>query len=110
MNIARLLNPDEKSYHFKAVSGKPAVWPAQKLQRLESTILPLRSRTVAAPPDTPDREVKPLIQDPLWVDMITNALIVIVIASASYFFISAKAVRIIIEPVAASYSEPSQAR
>ena len=110
MNIARLLKPDEKSYFFKAVSGRPAVWPAQKLQRLESTIVSPRSRTVAAPPDIPDREVKPLIQDLLWVDMITNALIVIVIASASYFFISAKAVRTIIEPVAASYSEPSQAR
>jgi hypothetical protein len=88
MNIARLLKPDEKSYLFKAVSGRPAVWPAQKLQRLESTIVPPRSRTVAAPPDIAEREVKPLIQDLLWVDMITNALIVIVIALASYFFIS----------------------
>ena len=110
MNIARLLKPDEKSYLFKAVSGRPAVWPAQKLQRLESTIVPPRSRTVAAPPDIADREVKPLIQDLLWVDMITNALIVIVIASASYFFISAKAIRTSIELLATSYSEPSQPR
>lgn len=110
MNIARLLKPDEKSYLFKAVSGRPAVWPAQKLQRLESTIVPPRFRTVTAPPDIPDREVKPLIQDLLWVDMITNALIVIVIASASYFLISAKGLRADIEPAVISYSEPSQPR
>ena len=110
MNIARLLKPDEKSYLFKAVSGRPAVWPAQKLNTPESMRAHRRSPAVSARPDINDWEMKSLTQDLSWADMITNALIVIVIASASYFFISANAVRTIIEPVATSYSEPSQAR
>jgi len=110
MNIARLLKPNDKSYLFKAVTGGSAVWRAPKTQRPESTLVHRRSPAVAAPPNSKDREMKSLTQDRLWVDMTTNALIVIVIASASYFFISAKSVRAILEPAVTSYSERSQAR
>jgi hypothetical protein len=110
MNIARLLKPNEKSYLFKAVTVRSAVWRAPKPQMPESTVVHRRSPAVGAPPNIKDRELKSLTQDRLWVDMTTNALIVIVIASASYFFISAKSVRAIIEPAVTSYSEPSQAR
>jgi hypothetical protein len=110
MNIARLLKPNEKSYLFKAVTGGSAVWRAPKPQNLESILIHRRLETDAASPNINVREMKSLTQDRLWVDMTTNALIVIVIASASYFFISAKSVRAIIEPALTSYSEPSQAR
>jgi hypothetical protein len=42
--------------------------------------------------------------------MITNALIVIAIALASYFFIAAKGLGANIDPAVTSYSEPSQRR
>lgn len=110
MNIARLLKPNEKSYLFKAVTGGSAVWRAPKTQRPESTLIHRGSPAVAASPNINVREMKSLTQDRLWVDMTTNALIVIVIASASYFFISAKSVRAIIEPALTSQSESSQSR
>ena len=110
MNIARLLKADERSDLFKAVTGRSAVWQIPTPQRPESTSLHRRYPTVSAPPQIKDRFRKSTTQDLLWVDMITNALIVIAIASASYFFISAKGLRANIEPAVTSYSERSEPR
>lgn len=110
MNIARLLKADERSYLFKSVIGSSAVWQVPKSQGPESTFLQHQSRAVSAPREIKDRHRKSPTQEILWVDMITNALIVIVIASASYFFISAKALRANLEPAVTLYSEPSQSR
>jgi hypothetical protein len=110
MNIARLLKADERSSFFKAVTGSSAVWQVPQPQRPECTSLQHQSPTVNAQCEVKDRHRKAPTQDILWDDMIANALIVIVIASASYFFISAKALRVNLETAVISYSEPSQPR
>jgi hypothetical protein len=106
MNIARLLKADDRSGFFKAVTGSSAGWQIPQLQGQESTFLQHQSPTVSAQRQVNDHHRKSPIQDLLWVDMITNALIVIVIASASYFFISATALRTKLERTVTSYSEP----
>ena len=110
MNIARLSKADDRSDFFKAVTGSSAVWQVPQLHRPESTFLPHQSPTISAQREVKDHHRKSPTQNILWVDMITNALIVIVIASASYVFISAKALRTNLEPAVTSYSEPSQSR
>jgi hypothetical protein len=107
MNIARLLKADERRDLLKSVTGRSAVWQVPKLQP-ESIFL--HRQSLSAPPEIKNPKRKPPAQDLLWVDMITNALIVIVIASASYFFISARALRANLEPAVTSYSQPSQSR
>jgi hypothetical protein len=102
MNIARL----PKASFFKAVTGTSAVWQVPQPQRPECTSLQHQSPTISAQRELNDHRRKSPTQGVLWVDMITNALIVIVIALASYFFISAKALRTNIEPAVISYSEP----
>lgn len=69
-----------------------------------------RPPAVTAQPNFANPQVRPLTDKLMWVDMIANALIVILIASVSYFFISARALRAIIEPAVTSLSEPSRAR
>ena len=110
MNIARLLKADERSDLFKAVIGRSAVWQIPKLQRPESTSFDRQYTTVSAPPQIKDRARKSMTQDLLWGDMITNALIVIAIASASYVFISARSLRANIDPALTSYTERSEPR
>jgi hypothetical protein len=110
MNIARLLKADERSDLFKAVTGRSAVWQIPKPQRPERTFLHRQSPAVSAPPQIKARARKFPSQDLLLVDMITNALIVIAIASASYFFISAKGLRANIDPAVTSYSGRSEQR
>ena len=110
MNIARLLKADERSDLFKAVIGRSAVWQIPKLQRPESTSFDRQYATVSAPPQIKDRARKSTTQDLLWVDMITNALIVIAIASASYVFISARSLRANTDPALTSYTERSEPR
>ena len=110
MNIARLLKADERSDLFKTVTGRSAVWQIPKPQWPERTFLHRQSRGVSAPRRIKDRSRKPPNQDLLWVDMITNALIVIAIASASYLFISARSLRANFDPAVTSYSERSQPR
>lgn len=110
MNIARLRKADDRSGFFKAVIGSSAVWQVPQSQRLEYRSLQHQSPTVNAQRPGKDHQRKFPTQDVSWVDMITNALIVILIASASYVFISAKALRTNIEPAVISYSEPSQPR
>jgi hypothetical protein len=110
MNIARLLKADERNHFFKAVTARSAVWLVPKPHRPESTFLHRQPRPVSAPTEIKDCERKSPAQDILWVDMIANALIVIVIASASYLFISAKGFPSNIEPVVTSFSEPPQPR
>jgi hypothetical protein len=110
MNIARLLKADERSDFFKSVIVRSAASPAPKPHRPESIFLHRQSRPVSAPTEIKDCERKSPAQDLLWVDMIANALIVIVIASASYLFISAKGLPSNIDPVVTSFSEPSQPR
>ena len=102
MNIARLLKADERSYLFKSVTGRSASWQVPKPQS-EIPLLYRLSPTVSAPPEIKNRNSKAPMQDILWSDMIANALIVIVIASASYFFISLRAN---LEPAVTSYAEP----
>ena len=106
MNIARLLKADDRSGFFKAATGTSAVWQIPQVQGQESTFLQHQSSTVSTQRQVKDHHRKSPIQDLLWVDMITNALIVIVIASASYFFISATALRTKLERTVTSYSEP----
>ena len=106
MNIARLTKANDRSGFFKAVTGTSAGWQIPQPQRQESTFLQHQSPTVSAQREVKDHHRKAPIQDLLWVDMITNALIVIVIALASYFFISATALRTNREPAVTSYSEP----
>ena len=110
MNIARLLKADQRSDRFKTVTGRSALWQIPKPRRPESTSLHRQYPTVSAPPPIKHRARKSTTQDFLWVDMITNSLIVIAIASASYFLISAKGLRASIEPAVTSYSERSQPR
>jgi hypothetical protein len=110
MNIARLLKADERSCHFNSVTGRSAVWQVPKPRRPEITFLHRQSPAVSAPPQIQNRARKSPTQDLLWIDMITNALIVIAIALASYFFIAAKGLRANIDPAVTSYSEPSQPR
>lgn len=110
MNIARLPKADERSDLFKTVTGRSAVWQIPKPRRPESTSLHRQYPTVSAPPHLNNRLRKSTTQDLLWVDMITNALIVIAIASASYYFISSKGLRANIEPAVTLYSERSEPR
>jgi hypothetical protein len=109
MNIARLRKADERSYLFKSVTGSSPVWQVPKHHGPENAFLRRLPRVFTAPPYTKDHEEKFLTQDLFWVDMIVNALIVIAIASASYFFISAKVLQII-EPAISPYSERSPSR
>jgi len=110
MNIARLPKADERSDLFKTVTGRSAVWQIPKPQRPKSTSLHRQYPTVGALPQLKNRLRKSTTQDLLWVDMITNALIVIAIASASYLFISAKGLRANMEPAVTLYSERSEPR
>jgi hypothetical protein len=110
MNIARLLKADERSDLFNAVTGRSARWHVSKSLRPERAFLHRQYPAVSAPRQIKHHRRKSPTPDLLWIDMITNALIVIVIASASYFFISAKAFRAHTEPAVISYSEPSQPR
>lgn len=106
MNIARLPKAIDRSGFFKAVTGTSAGWQIPQPQGPECTSLQHQSPTISAQSEVNDHHRKSPTQGVLWVDMITNALIVIVIALASYFFISAKALRTNIEPAVTSYSEP----
>lgn len=106
MNIARLPKANDRSDFFKAVTGTSAGWQIPQPQGPESTFLQHQSPTVSAQRQVKDHHRNSPIQDLLWVDMIANALIVIVIALASYFFISATALRTNLERTVTSYSEP----
>jgi hypothetical protein len=111
MNIARLPKAnDRRSGFFKAVTGTSAGWQIPQLQGQESTFLQHHSPTVRGQRQVKNHHRKSHLKDLLWVDMITNALIVIVIALASYFFISATALRTNLEPAVTLYAEPSQSR
>ena len=107
MNIASLLKSNEKKYLLKSVTGRSAVWCAEKPKSSESILVDRLPSAVTARPDINDRD---LTRNLLWVDMITNALIVIVISSVSYFFIPAKIVGPIKAAAVTSNSEPSQSR
>ena len=110
MNLASLLKSDEKKYRLKSLTGKSAVWRAQKPKTCESILVNRSPLSVTPPPHINDREVKDLTQNYVCLDMIANALIVILIASVSYFFIPAKTVEPIMETAVTSNSEPSQSR
>ena len=109
MNIARLRKADETSYLFNPVTGRSPVWQIPKRHGPENTFFHRLAPAFTAPPYTKDHEEKLPTQDLFWVDMIVNALIVIVIASASYFFISAKFLQTI-DPAISPYSERSPSR
>jgi hypothetical protein len=96
MNIASVLKSDEKEF-VKAATGNSAAWCADKPRSSESVPVHRPAPAVTLRSGISHREVKPLTRKLLWVDMITNAVIVIVIASVSYFFIAARTTRPIIE-------------
>jgi hypothetical protein len=110
MNIARLPKADDRSGFFKAVTGSSTVWQVAEPQRPESTFRQHQSPTVSAQLEVKNQHRKSPTEGVLWIDMITNALIVIIMALASYVFISAKTLRTHIEPAVISYSEPLQPR
>ena len=84
MNIARLPKADDRSGFFKAVTESLAVWQVAEPQRPESTFLQHQSPTVSAQLKVKNLHRKSPTEGVLWVDMITNALIVIIMALASY--------------------------
>lgn len=111
MNLASLLKSDEKEYLVKAATGNSAAWCADKPRPSESILVHRPAPAVTLRSGISHREVKPLTHKRLWVDMITNAVIVIVIASVSYFFIAARTTRIVTETSSvASGSQPSDLR
>ena len=97
MNMASLLKSDEKEYLLKPATGKSPAWCAEKPQMSASILVARPVPAVSLRSGVSNREEKRLTDKLLWVDMLTNALIVIVIASVSYFFISARTTRPIIE-------------
>jgi hypothetical protein len=108
MNLASVLKSDEQEYLGKPATGNSAAWCPDKPQSSQSILV---RQAVTLPSGISHREVKPVTLKLLWVDMITNAVIVIVIASVSYFFISARSSRIVIETSSvASDSEPFNLR
>ena len=107
MNIANLLKSDENGYRVKP-TGQSVGRQAEKPQSAESMLVDLRSRGGTGSSSINDREVKRLKHKLLWEDMMTNALIVIVISLVSYFFIPAKIVGPIKAAAVTSNSEPSQ--
>jgi hypothetical protein len=97
MNIASLLKSDEKEYLLKPATGNSAAWCAEKPQMPGSILIDRPVPAVALRSGVRNREEKRLTPKLLWIDMLTNALIVIVIASLSYFFIAGRTTRPIIE-------------
>jgi len=109
MDIARLRKADERSPLFKSATGSSPICQTPKPHGPENTFLRRLTPVFTAAQHSKNHGEPFPTQDLFWVDMIVNALIVIVIASASYFFISAKGLRII-EPAISSYSEASPSR
>jgi len=111
MNMASLLKSDEKEYLLKPATGKSPAWCAEKPQMSASILVARPVPAVSLRLGVSNREEKRLTDKLLWVDMLTNALIVIVIASVSYFFISARTTRPIMETSSvASDSQSLQSR
>ena len=111
MNMDSLLKSDEKEYLLKPVTGKSPDFGAKNPQ-MQGGILahrPVPAGSLRS--GARNREDKRLTPKLLWMDMLTNALIVIVIASVSYFFIAGRTTRPIIETSSvASDSELLEAR
>jgi hypothetical protein len=97
MDMARLLKSDEKEYRLKPTAGKSPAWCAENPKISGSILVDRPVRTVSLRSGVSNREEKRLTHKLLWVDMLTNAVIVIVIASVSYFFIAARTIRPIME-------------
>lgn len=111
MDMASLLKSDEKEYLLRPATGKSTAWCAEKPQISGSILVARPARGVSFRSGVSNREEKRLTHKLLWVDMLTNALIVIVIASVSYFFIAARTIRPIMETSSvASDSLSSQSR
>ena len=110
MNIASASKFDEKEYLVTPATGNRATRSADP-QPSESMLVQRPPPAVSLRSGIRHREVKRLTHKLLFIDMITNAVIVIVIASVSYFFISARTVRPVIETSSvASESEWSESR
>jgi hypothetical protein len=111
MNIASVLKSDEKEYFVKPATGKSPAWCAEQPQMPGSILIDRPVPGVSLRSGVRNREEKRLTPKLLWIDMLTNALIVIVIASVSYFFIAARTIRPTIETSSiASGSEVSESR
>ena len=108
MNIASVLKSDERKYLLKSMIGTSTVWSDQKPMTSDIILFERPAPALTAQPVTNDSDAKHLTQKLLWVDMITNAVVVIAIASLSYFFISARTVRPTMETAVAAEFETSQ--
>ena len=97
MNIASVLKSDEKEYFVKPAAGRSPAWCAEQPQMPGSILIDRPVAGVSLRSGVRNREEKRLTPKLLWIDMLTNALIVIVIASVSYFFIAARTIRPIME-------------
>jgi hypothetical protein len=96
MNMAIRLKSVEKDL-LKPATGKSPVWCAEKPQMSGTVLVDSPVQAISSRSGVNNRTEPRLTHKLLWVDMLTNALIVIVIASLSYFFIAARTTRPIIE-------------
>ena len=109
MNIASVLA--EKEYLVKPATGKSPACCAEKPHMPGSTLIDRPVPAVSFRSGVRNREEKRPSPKLLLIDMLTNALIVIVIASVSYFLIAARTIRPTIETSSvASESELSESR
>lgn len=111
MNMDSLIKSDEREYLLKPVIGKLPAFYARDTA-IQGSILvdrPLPAGSFRS--GVKNREEKRLTPKLLLIDMLTNALIVIVIASVSYFFIAARSIRPALETSAvASDSDLAELR
>jgi hypothetical protein len=96
MNMASRLKSVEKDL-LKPATGTSPVWCAEKPQMSGNILVDSPVQTISSRSGVNNRREQRLTHKLLWVDMLTNALIVIVIASLSYFFIAGRTTRPIIE-------------
>jgi hypothetical protein len=111
MDIASLVKSGEKEHLLKPIANSRG-WCAEKPQLSENTLVVDRPvRAVPLRSGASSREEKRLTHKLQWIDMLTNALIVIVITSVSYFFIAARTTRPVMETSSiGSESQSSESR
>jgi hypothetical protein len=109
MNIASLLKSDKENL-LNGASERSAAWPAGNPKTTKLLLAGHPSPAVSVRSDSNDPELSRRTHKLLWVDMITNALIVIVIASVSYFVISAQNIEANLDAPVISASERFRSR
>lgn len=111
MNLDSLLKSDEKEYLLRLTTEKSPDFSAKNPGTSGSILVHRPVPAGSLRSFVMNGEEKRLTPKLLWMDMLTNALIVIVIASVSYFFIAARTIRPSLETSAvASDSELAELR